>query len=167
MITDLDISNFFEKGIRRGVANIYQCFARANNTYNPDYELNLPTLFILDLDMNSMYPYAMTEKLPVSGFRWLTKNELSALDFRNIADDSDIGYILEVDLEYPTHLHDLSSHQDYPLVPEKLSDGFNQLSPTAQAICKKLNLRTNTKAVKLTPNFYNKMSYVLYYKNLV
>ena len=32
--------------------------------------------------------------------------------------DGDTGYILEVDFNYPTELHDL--HNSYPLAPEKL-----------------------------------------------
>ena len=34
-----------------------------------------------------------------------------------VADDADIGYFLEVDLEYPEELHNLPS--DYSLAPEK------------------------------------------------
>ena len=166
LITDLDMYKFFEKGIRGGVANIPLRYARANNMYNPNYEPERVNSFILDLDMNSLYPYAMTEKLPIGDFRWLTRSEISSLDFNSISDDSSVGYVLEVDLSYPAYLHDIPCHQDYPLAPEKLSVSFDQLSPTAQAICKKLKLRNITKAVKLIPNFYGKVSYVLHYRNL-
>ena len=35
----------------------------------------------------------------------------------SINEKSDVGYNLEVDLEYPKELHEL--HNDYPLAPEK------------------------------------------------
>ena len=60
--------------------------------------------------MNSMYPYAMIEKLPAGGFHWLTKNEISALDFDNIVEESDMGYVLEVDMEYPTMFQPVIIH---------------------------------------------------------
>ena len=41
-------------------------------------------------------------------------------------DDSDYGAILEVDLEYPEHLHNL--HSEYPLAPEKLAITPDMLS---------------------------------------
>ena len=43
-----------------------------------------------------------------------------------------IGYILEVNLEYPDELHVL--HNDYPLVPEKLVIAYDMLSD----YCKKI-----------------------------
>ena len=45
---------------------------------------------------------------------------------------SDVGYFLEVDLEYPNELHEL--HNDYLLAPEKLVVSNNVLS----AYCKKI-----------------------------
>ena len=66
-------------------------------------------------------------------FAWLTEDEFDGLDISNVSEDSDIGYILEVDLEYPTELHDL--HSDFPLCPEKFKvtdDMLSGLLPTAE-----------------------------------
>ena len=58
-------------------------------------------------------------KLPVNGFKW----KKSMLKFnedlvKNYDEDSDKGYIFEVDLEYPKTLHDL--HSDLPFLPERV-----------------------------------------------
>ena len=50
----------------------------------------------------------------------------------SIKKKSDVGYFLEVDLEYPDELHEL--HNDYPLAPEKLAVSNNMLS----TYCKKI-----------------------------
>ena len=59
----------------------------------------------------------MTQFLPLSYFRWLARNEIDALDVQALREDDETGYIFEVDLKYPQHLHDL--HTDYPLALEK------------------------------------------------
>ena len=48
------------------------------------------------------------------------------LDVNSIIEVSPIGYILEVDLEYPDELHALRN--DYPLAPEKLAIPYDMLS---------------------------------------
>ena len=53
-----------------------------------------------------------------SGFKWLNRGKVDNFDVNSISENSPIGYILEVDLEYPDELHEL--HNDYPLAPEKL-----------------------------------------------
>ena len=58
----------------------------------------------------------MSEYLPYREFKWL-KNE-DELDIMSINEKSDVGYILKVDLKYPTELHKL--HIDYPLALENL-----------------------------------------------
>ena len=60
----------------------------------------------------------MSQYLPTCGFRWPTEKEINNIDLANYKEDSKMGLILEVDLEYPQKLHDL--HNDYPLALEKM-----------------------------------------------
>ena len=48
---------------------------------------------------------AMSEYLPYGGFKWL-KN-IYKFDIMSISDESPMGYILVVDLEYPGELNEL------------------------------------------------------------
>ena len=60
----------------------------------------------------------MSLYLPYSEFQWLNQKEIDKICLNTIGENSSIGYILEVDLEYPYELFEL--HNDYPLAPEKL-----------------------------------------------
>ena len=48
-----------------------------------------------------------------AGFTWKDPND--NFNILDIADDSPVGYILEVDVEYPHHLH--NHHSDLPFLP--------------------------------------------------
>ena len=61
----------------------------------------------------------MSRKLPVDGFKWRKNISNFNEDFIKIYDDSDKGYILEVDVEYPKNLHDF--HSDLPFLPERMN----------------------------------------------
>lgn len=65
-------------------------------------------------DINGMYVRAMCQLLPFDCIKWL--ENVDAFNF-NVPDDNPIVSILEVDLEYPTHLYD--KHSDLPLAPTK------------------------------------------------
>ena len=71
------------------------------------------------LDANNLYGWAMTQYLPYGGFKWLSKKEIDEFNLNLVKENSSVGYILEVDLEYPSELYDL--HNAYPLAPEKKS----------------------------------------------
>ncbi|CAI2186383.1 19273_t:CDS:2 [Funneliformis geosporum] len=62
-------------------------------------------------------------------------------DIQSIASDAEIGYILEVDLEVPMHLHDFFA--DYPLAPEKQIVSENWLSLYNERLIKYDNLAKN------------------------
>lgn len=89
----------------------------------------------------------MSQHLPTGGFEWLGEDEIDAFDLNSISPTNDVGYFLEVDLEYPERLHD--SHRDLPFCAENL------IPP-----------RSKTKDMKLIPNVMGKSKYVIHYRNL-
>ena len=69
----------------------------------------------------------MSEYLPYGGFKWVKVNNKLINRILNKSDYSLHGYFLEVDLDYPEHLHDY--HKDYPMAPEKIKIEDDMLSP--------------------------------------
>lgn len=105
------------------------------------------------------FRWAMSQPLPTEGFQWVDED----INFMDVPDDAPEGFILEVDLEYPRHLHDL--HSDYPLAPEKLVVAPEQLSEFQHALEEKLGIKMGT-TPKLVPNLQDKTRYVVHYRNL-
>jgi len=128
LITDPDMFLIIESGIRGDLSYVSRRFAKANHPTLPNYRPEEPISYLCYLDANSMYATCQTFSLPVGDFRFLTQSEIDAFDVNSVSDQSDRGYILEVDLEYPEHLHD--AHSAYPLCPEHLTGEASILSPT-------------------------------------
>ena len=70
-ISDIDKYLFIEKGARGGICYIAKRYAKANNKYMSDYDLNKQSTFITYLDKNNLYGWAMSEYLPYGEFEWL------------------------------------------------------------------------------------------------
>ena len=86
--------------------------------YLKNYEKNIELSYQTYLDANNLYRWEMSQKLPVNGF-W-SVNDISRFneDFiKNYNENSDVGYFLEVDVEYPKKL--FSSHKELPFLPER------------------------------------------------
>lgn len=99
---------------------------------NGQYDKTKPSSYISYLDANNLYGLAMCKKLPFANFKWhYSKIEKKILNYK---DEDDIGFILEVGLEYPKELHDL--HKDYPLAPEIMTVNENMLSDVQKEIHK-------------------------------
>ena len=64
-----------------------------------DYNLKKPLAFTTYLDVNNLFGWAMSNYLPYGRFKWL-KN-IDGFDVNSIREKSPIGYILEINLEYP------------------------------------------------------------------
>ena len=163
LIVDIDMFQLIEKGLRGGVSYIANRYGKANNKYMKEYDEKAPSKYIMYLDANNLYGWAMSQYLPTGGFKWLSQKQIEKINLGKYTDDSKKGLILEVDLEYPTELH--NSHNDYPLGPEKVKVTNEMLSDYCKKIQKKFNISSGL-VHKLIPTLNDKQKYVLHYKNL-
>ena len=110
-ILDVGMYLFVEKELRGGISYMAKGYSKANNEHMKDYDPTKPSKYIPYLDMNNLYGWVMSGYLPYGGFKWLKNAD--NFDVNLISGNTPIGYILEVDLEYPDELHVL--HGYYPL----------------------------------------------------
>ena len=163
LMTDIDMFQFIEKGMCGGVSYIANRYGNANNKYMKEYDEKAPSKYIMYLDANNLYGWAMSQYLPTGNFRWMTDKEISKIDVGKYKADGKIRLILEVDLEYPQELHDICN--DYPVAPEKVKVSNNMLLAYCKKIAEKYNISIGLVS-KLVPTLRDKKEYVLHYRNL-
>ena len=104
LLLDPDMLLMFERGIRGGITQSVQRWAKANNPYmGSEYAPREPTRYLQYLDANNLYGWAMSQPLPTRGFRWV---DIKPNDVGKLVNYSEKGYLLEVDIRYPRELHD-------------------------------------------------------------
>ena len=151
-ITDNDMYNIVENSIRGGISMVTTRHAQANNPPFPaTYDASLPKQNLIYLDANNLYGWAISQFIPTHGFRFLQQEEISAWRLQDLSDDAEDGYILEVDLHYPTSLH--NQHDDYSLAPVSLVIDRSMYSPTQQSV-----FPESAPQKKLTPNLQDKVN---------
>ncbi|XP_017464812.1 PREDICTED: uncharacterized protein LOC108358151 [Rhagoletis zephyria] len=143
LITSIDIYSFIKKGIRGGIVQCSNRYSIANNKYMSNYDDHKPSKYLMYLDANNLYGWAMSEYLPYAEFEWL--DNVNDFDVFTIEENSSYGFILEVDLEYPHSIHDI--HNDLPFCCENKKIG-SMIQP------------------KLITDLNNKTRYVIHYRNL-
>lgn len=164
-LSDMTMIDYLYESIRGGISVVPTRYAKANNTYLEDFDRSKPSSYILYLDCVNLYGAAMKSKLPISNFRWMSDKEICDLSIDSLDPNGDNGYILEVDLDYPSAIHNITG--DYPLAPEKISIKDEHLSPFSLKLKAKLNIpKQNERCTKLAPNVWNKRKYVVHLRNL-
>ncbi len=143
LLSDIEKLDFIKKGIRGGISQSCYRFAEANNKYMKDFDPLHESSFLMYYDANNLYGWAMSQPLPYGNFEWIKVNNFN---LNRIKSNSNKGYILEVDLDYPHELHD--KHNDLPFCVEN--------------ICP-----PNGKIKKLIPNLNNKKNYLIHGLNLL
>ena len=69
--------------------------------------------------VNNLYGWVISQKLPVNKFEWIKDTSHFNDDFiKDYAGESDEGYFLEADFQYPEKMHEL--HSDLLVLPERM-----------------------------------------------
>ena len=157
LLTDYDMYEFVESGIRGGISQISKRYAKANNKYMKKYNKDIDDSYIVYLDANNLYGNAMCEYLPYKNFKW--NNDVWTIEKIMSLDDKGIqGYLFSVDLHIPTKLHDYFN--SYPLCPENISIKKKNLNKWQQE-----NYH-ETDITKLCTTLEDKRNYVVNYRYL-
>jgi hypothetical protein len=188
LISDYDMVLMLQRGLRGGVSYIGQRLAEldarptaatpAPSPPTDEYETSragsggAKKESIAYVDANNLYGTSMQRALPYDGYQWMTQEELASFDpLRDVTEDDDAtGYILEVDLHYPEHLH--LAHNSFPLAPDQEEITQADLSPYAARVLAFLKGRApddplpSYKAKKLTATFRDRREYVVHGVNL-
>ena len=73
LFTDIDMLLMVEKGIRGGTRNTIHQYAKANKKQMKDYDKNKESSYLKYWDVNNLYGWVMSQKLPVNKFAWMEK----------------------------------------------------------------------------------------------
>ena len=71
LLTNIGILLMDEKGIRKGKYHVINRHGKANNKYMTDIDKNEESSYLKYWDVNNLYGWAMSQKLPVDNFQWL------------------------------------------------------------------------------------------------
>ena len=167
LISDIDMLHWIKSNIRGGLSYVNTRYIdveaerqeRVKHGMKPDYSL-------LYVDANNLYGAAMRFPMPVGDYKWLKKRERENVlkNINSLTVEDATGYIFEVTLRYPKHLH--RKHSSFPLAPHQLEITDEMLSNYASAAREKLTGGKKYKARKLTSTFLKRKHYVCHALNL-
>ena len=154
-LNDVDMYLFFEQGIRGRYSNIHKKYSKANHKYlGKYYDLNEECTYLWYVDMNSLYPTVMVEKLPVRDFRWATQKDIDNI-FKLCKEVKRSGGSSTLYNEIPPCTLSVNlKHNPKNFDREKVS-----------AMCPDFHEENGVK--KLAHTLYDKNDYVVHYRTLM
>ena len=117
LLTDRELLDMTERMIHGGVASVFSSrLERANSPSLPNYDQSKELASIIYIDANNLYGGVMFNyPLPEKTFQLVT--EITLEEILQTNDNGEIGFVVEVDLEYPDAIHE--KHSDFPIISDK------------------------------------------------
>ena len=108
LISDIDMHLFIEKGMGGGISYIAKRHSKANNKSIKSYDDKKSSKYIMYLDANNSYGWAMSRYLPYSRFKWLNQKEIdvfhvNSIECNSIEENGSDGYKLEGWIQMDTY----------------------------------------------------------------
>jgi hypothetical protein len=135
-------------------------YVTANNKYMENYDKTKDSNYLMYLDANNLYGWAMSQNLPYDEVK--INNDINIKQVLETSDDNDTGYIVECNLRFPKEIHE--KRKQYPPAPESLTPKDEWLSPYQMELKEKLNVKSST--TKLIPHLMDHNNYCIHYRNL-
>ena len=87
VISDYDMYLMIESGIRGGMSMISHRHSKANNKYMKNYDPKEESKYIMYLDANNLYGWAMIQFLPTNGYKWEKPEKFDQTSIMMLGDD--------------------------------------------------------------------------------
>ena len=101
----------FQKGIRGGICHAIHRYPKTNNKYIKDYDENKESSYLQYQTVNNLYGWVMSKKVPVNRFEWIKDtSQFNKYLIKIYNEESDEGYFLEGDVQYPQKLQEIHMH---------------------------------------------------------
>lgn len=127
---------------------------------NIDNDIQPDDNYIIYLDANNLYGWAMSQFLPYDGIEF--KNDISIDEVLETPDENPWGYVVECDLIFPKEIH--NKLKQFPPAPENLIPNDEWMSDYQLNLKKQLNIKS--KCSKLIPHLFEHKNYCIHYRNL-
>ena len=148
-LQDKETILLLESGIRGGISGVM-----GDRYVTSDENKN-----ILYADANNLYGFGMSQPLPHDNIKFETDN-ICLEEILHTPDDNDIGYFLEVDLEYPYGIRQKTRY--FPFAPKNKSISKNDFGPYMKSIMPKNYVSHK----KLICDWTDKRNYLIHYRKL-